>query len=178
MITGWKVFIDGACHQNPGRGGFGCIIANEFGVTELGGHEPATTNNRMEMAAAIHALNELHDVPAPIEILTDSEYLAEGMTRWLGKWIKNDWVRNKEAATVKNRDLWEQLHDVIAWRKSAGHGTFWTHVHGHAGIAGNERADQIASAFAWPKSIELYDGRWEGYLITQKQFLATQRHGI
>lgn len=136
-----KVLIhsDGGCHGNPGPGGWAAVLVYGKHTRELSGSELATTNNRMELMAAIRALEALKE-PCAVEFFTDSEYLRNGITSWLGKWKANGW-RTKGKAAVKNAELWREL-DVAAAR----HVIEWKWVKGHAGDAGNERCDQLCQA--------------------------------
>ncbi len=136
-----KVLIhsDGACHGNPGPGGWAAVLTWEGHRRELSGGAPATTNNRMELQAAIEALKALKE-PCQIEFMTDSEYLKNGVTVWLATWKRNGW-RTKAKQPVKNEDLWRALDAVVAH-----HAVIWKWVKGHAGHAGNERCDQLANA--------------------------------
>lgn len=139
-----SIYTDGACSGNPGPGGWGSVIYFKDGSChEIGGFAPQTTNNRMELQAAIAILELLQDHPLPktIPLYTDSEYVKKGMTQWLVGWKRKGWKTAKGKA-VLNQDLWQQLDQlndaVIDWR----------YVRAHAGHAGNERCDQIARAFA------------------------------
>lgn len=131
------VWTDGACSGNPGPGGWGAIL--RFGDTEkeLFGGEPVTTNNRMELTAAIMALEALTR-PCALDLHTDSQYLRGGVTGWIAGWKRNGW-RTADKKPVKNIDLWQRL-DAAA----AGHEVAWHWVKGHAGHDGNERADALA----------------------------------
>jgi ribonuclease HI len=153
MIT---IFTDGAARGNPGPGGWGAIIVGDDEVRELGGREDHTTNNRMEMLAAISALENVlreHD----IVVNTDSAYLISGITRWVKGWQKNDW-KTSQKEDVINRDLWERLVEATEHRVIS-----WNQVKGHAGIPANERCDIIATSFADKKPIVLYRGSPERY---------------
>jgi ribonuclease HI len=132
------VYTDGACRGNPGPGGWGAVLM--FGTTEkeLCGGEPATTNNRMEMTAAIRALEALRE-PCRVDLYTDSEYLRKGITEWLPNWRRRGW-RTANRKPVKNQDLWEAL-TALAER----HDVAWHWVKGHAGHPENERADLLAN---------------------------------
>ena len=138
------IFADGASKGNPGKGGWGAIVSCGGRVTELGGSEPHTTNNRMELRAATEALTyaaqNLRGTPAALH--TDSAYVINGITKWVAGWQKRGWVTQKNEP-VLNRDLWEGL--VVAV-ESLGAKVSWVHVGGHVGVAGNERVDEIASA--------------------------------
>ncbi len=159
------IFTDGACSGNPGPGGWGSIMAMPDGtVQELGGGAPATTNNRMEMAAAIHSLAKLEPPaqPAKIKLYTDSSYLIKGITQWIWGWRSRGW-KNAEGKDVANRELWEELLRHVTRLKPAT--IEWKYVRGHAGNPGNERCDFIAVAFATGKREQLYIGPRDGYFI-------------
>jgi ribonuclease HI len=147
------VFSDGASSGNPGPGGWGAVVALGDGdVIELGGAEALTTSNRMEMTAVIEALQLVEAVDRPVTINTDSSYLVQGMTRWLTNWKRRGWQTvNREP--VLNQDLWLRLDHLASDRVIT-----WTHVPGHRGIPGNERADRIATGFAKGREVELYVG--------------------
>jgi len=131
------IHTDGACSGNPGPGGWGAILTFGDQKKELMGGEPHTTNNRMELMAAISALEALKR-PCTVDLHTDSEYLKNGITSWIHGWKKNGW-RTSDKKPVKNIDLWQRLDDL-----AAQHDVEWRWVEGHAGIAGNERADALA----------------------------------
>ncbi|HEX9023850.1 MAG TPA: ribonuclease HI [Geobacteraceae bacterium] len=131
------IFCDGACSGNPGVGGFGCILRFGGHEKELSGAEGDTTNNRMEMTAAITALESLKR-PCRVELTTDSQYLVKGMNEWLPGWIRKGWVNSKKEP-VLNRDLWERLLAL-----SRQHRIKWSWIKGHAGHAENERCDELA----------------------------------
>ena len=132
-----EIFTDGACSGNPGPGGWGAIL--RFGATqkELSGGEAQTTNNRMELMAAIAALENLKR-PCAVDLNTDSQYLRGGILSWMHNWKRNGW-RTADKKPVKNEDLWRRL-DEAAQR----HEINWHWVKGHAGHALNERADELA----------------------------------
>ena len=135
-------YTDGACSGNPGPGGWGALMQAKDGDTvikerELKGGEPATTNNRMELLAAINALEAL-DRPTEITIVTDSNYVKNGITGWIFGWKKNGW-KNAAKKPVKNAELWQRLDAA-----NARHKVTWEWVKGHAGHPENERADQLA----------------------------------
>lgn len=132
------IHTDGACSGNPGPGGWAAML--EFGKhkRELSGGVPATTNNRMELQAAIEALNALKE-PCAVEIHTDSEYLKNGVQSWMINWKRNGWM-TKARKPVKNVDLWQQLDQAIT-----RHQIKWHWVKGHAGQEGNERCDELAT---------------------------------
>jgi len=156
------VFCDGACSGNPGRGGWGAIVATPTGkVIELGGPELATTNNKMELTGAIQALDAISEgqieVPdGPIHLYTDSTYVIRGITQWIWGWMKNGW-KSSEGGEVSNKELWKELSGAVA-RVKKDHPISWKFVKGHSGVPGNERCDEIAVAFSSGKSIELYRG--------------------
>jgi ribonuclease HI len=131
------IHTDGACSGNPGPGGWGAILRDGGKITEIKGGEAATTNNRMELLAAISALESLPD-NTPAELHTDSQYLRDGITQWLHNWKKNGW-RTSDKKPVKNVDLWKRL-EVAAER----HQVAWHWVRGHVGHDENERADELA----------------------------------
>ena len=132
-----EIFTDGACSGNPGPGGWGAVL--RFGAVEkeLSGGEPATTNNRMELMAAIAGLEALKR-PCRVRLYTDSMYLRDGITRWLPAWKARDW-RTADKKPVKNVDLWQRLELA-----AAVHDVEWIWVRGHAGHPENERADLLA----------------------------------
>ncbi len=132
-----EIFTDGACSGNPGPGGWGALLRYNGTEKELSGGEAHTTNNRMEMMAAICALEALSQ-PCEVRLTTDSKYLCDGITRWLPGWRKRGW-KTANRQPVKNTDLWQRL-DTIAAR----HSIDWLWVKGHSGHAENERADQLA----------------------------------
>ncbi|MHB8123977.1 MAG: ribonuclease HI [Desulfuromonadaceae bacterium] len=132
-----EIFCDGACSGNPGPGGYGAILRYGGHVKELSGGAAATTNNRMEMTAAIEALRLLTR-PCRVSITTDSQYLVKGMTEWITGWQRKGW-RNSKKEPVLNKDLWESLLNL-----TKAHIVQWKWVRGHAGHAENERCDQLA----------------------------------
>ncbi len=133
-----EIFTDGGCKGNPGPGGYGCIIKQNGGVREIKGGHPQTTNNIMEMTAAIVALKELRDA-CKITLTTDSQYVVKGMTEWMNEWIRNGWKTSRRRH-VKNRELWQELREV-----SQRHAITWVWVRGHDGHPENERCDQLAN---------------------------------
>jgi ribonuclease HI len=132
-----EIYCDGACSGNPGVGGYGSILRCGENVKELAGAEPVTTNNRMEMTAAIAALEALKR-PCEVLITTDSQYLVKGMTEWLPGWVRRGWVNSKKEP-VLNRDLWERLLEL-----SKVHKVKWAWIRGHNGHLENERCDELA----------------------------------
>ena len=131
------IFTDGACKGNPGPGGWGAILRMGRHEKELSGSDPSTTNNRMELTAAISALEALKR-PAIVDLHTDSQYLRGGIMGWIHGWKKNGW-RTSDRKPVKNVDLWQKL-DALREK----HEVHWHWVKGHAGTEANERADQLA----------------------------------
>ena len=158
-MTDTIIFTDGAARGNPGPGGWGAIVATSEIVTELGGGEDHTTNNRMELLAAISAL-EKSNFTDTIVVYTDSAYVLSGATRWIIGWQKNNW-KTSQKQDVLNRDLWERLHAAARVRKVE-----WRLLKGHSGIPANERCDVIATSFADKKSIVLYAGSRERYGVS------------
>ena len=137
-------YTDGACSGNPGPGGWGALLIAREGEAvlrerELSGGEPVTTNNRMELIAAISALEAL-ERPAAITLVTDSAYVKNGVTQWIHGWKRNGW-RTADGKPVKNADLWQRLDAA-----QARHRVDWRWIKGHAGHAENERADALARA--------------------------------
>jgi ribonuclease HI len=131
------IFTDGACRGNPGPGGWGAVLIHGANEREICGGEAETTNNRMELTAAIEALDALKR-PCRVELNTDSQYLRDGITLWLPQWKARGW-RTAAKAAVKNEDLWRRLDDA-----RARHEVDWRWVRGHAGHILNERADALA----------------------------------
>jgi len=135
-----SIYTDGACSGNPGPGGWGVLL--KFGSTEkmLSGAEKRTTNNRMEITAAVKAFQALKE-PCLVDIYTDSEYLKKGITEWINTWKKLGWRRGSPGKTkpLKNAELWKELDQVIT-----EHQVSWHWVRGHAGHAENERVDKLA----------------------------------
>jgi ribonuclease HI len=131
------IFTDGACSGNPGPGGWGAILTCGDSDKEISGGEPETTNNRMELMAAISALEALKR-PSRVELHTDSSYLKDGITKWIHGWKRNGW-RTSDKKPVKNAELWQRLD-----RARVRHARDWRWVRGHAGHPENERADALA----------------------------------
>jgi ribonuclease HI len=156
------VFTDGAAKGNPGPGGWAAIVVTPSGeVIELGGGAPYTTNNKMEISGANRALEYLRRTPGRVTIHTDSTYLIHGITQWIHGWRRKGW-KTASGGDVLNRELWEELAALISER-GRDNGVAWRHVRGHAGIPGNERADEIAVAFSNGGGIDLYRGRLDIY---------------
>ena len=133
-----SAFTDGACSGNPGPGGWGVVLRSGEHEREIYGGEIETTNNRMELTAAIEALQALRE-SCQVELTTDSTYVKDGITRWLQKWKINGW-KTAAKKPVKNQDLWEQLEV-----QTARHVVQWLWVKGHSGHPGTERADALAN---------------------------------
>jgi ribonuclease HI len=133
-----EIFTDGGCKPNPGPGGWGAILRFGSMEKELTGAEPATTNNRMELTAACEALEALKR-PCRVALHTDSEYVRNGMERWIKGWVRNSW-RNSAKEPVKNHELWQRL---LAAAKP--HEVEWLWVKGHSGHPMNDRADVLAT---------------------------------
>lgn len=173
------IFCDGASKGNPGPAGWGSIISyfdvhGIVRVKELGGFDPQSTNNRMEMLAAIKALEFLFQKGIPPQtvvcIYTDSSYLINGMTAWVFSWLKKGW-KNSQGKDIANIDLWQRLLDS---RK--GYKIKWQHVKGHAGIPGNERADEIASDFAGGLPVDLFAGERAQYGVDLDEVSSPQSY--
>ncbi len=133
-----EIFTDGACKGNPGPGGWGALLRYRGKERELWGGEPETTNNRMELMAAIRALEALRR-PCRVELTTDSRYLQKGVTEWMANWKRRGW-KTAGKQPVKNIDLWKRLDEAMR-----RHHIEWHWVRGHTGHAENERADQLAN---------------------------------
>ena len=136
-----EIFTDGACRGNPGPGGWAALLRTGDKEREISGGEPLTTNNRMELTAAIQALSALKR-PCVVELHTDSQYLRDGITKWIHSWQRNGW-RTADRKPVKNAELWQQLLDA-----AERHEVRWHWVRGHSGHAENDRVDALASAEA------------------------------
>jgi len=146
-----SIYTDGACSGNPGRGGWGVVVYFSDGsIYEIGGKEAQTTNNRMELQAAIAALEFLQQSgqKESVELYTDSEYVKNGITKWIHGWKKKGW-KTSTGKAVLNQDLWEELDALNRPQVQ------WRYVRGHAGNIGNERCDEIARAFAIGKVPQL-----------------------
>ncbi len=136
-----EIFCDGSCLNNPGPGGWGAIIRQAGVEREISGGAHSTTNNRMELSAAIEALKKIKK-PSSVVVTTDSQYLVKGMTDWMKTWVKKGW-KTAGRKPVKNRELWEELN-----RLASMHRIKWMWVRGHTGHPENERCDQLALAQA------------------------------
>lgn len=132
------IYTDGACRGNPGPGGWGAQLQYQSNIRQLKGAEAHTTNNRMELKAAIEALNALSE-RCVVQLYTDSNYVRQGIVSWLPNWKKRNW-KTADRKPVKNADLWQALEDA-----AARHQVSWHWVKGHSGDPGNETADQLAN---------------------------------
>ncbi len=157
------IFSDGASRGNPGRGGWGSIISFNGEILEIGGREDKTTNNRMELTAVVSALSGIKDSRADgVIVFTDSSYVLNGATKWIHGWKRNGW-KKADKSDVLNKDLWEKL-DFYLEKMNVE----WNLVAGHAGVAGNERCDVIATSYADNVEIYLYQGSSSKYPIDIK----------
>ena len=134
-----EIFTDGACSGNPGPGGWGALLRYGDHEKEMSGGELETTNNRMELTAAIEALRALKKPGTRVDLYTDSIYLHDGINKWIAKWKRNGW-RTAARKPVKNVDLWQALDEEMA-----RHDITWHWVRGHSGHEGNDRADALAN---------------------------------
>ncbi len=137
-MTSVEIYTDGACRGNPGPGGWGVLLRYEGSEKTLHGGEMNTTNNRMELMAAIHALEALKR-PCSVDLTTDSQYLRKGVTEWMADWKRRGW-KTAAKKPVKNRDLWERLDALVA-----RHDIRWHWVRGHSGHSENETVDALAN---------------------------------
>lgn len=133
-----EIYTDGACKGNPGVGGWGALLEHDGRTRELFGGEPLTTNNRMELTAVIRALEALKR-RCKVRVHTDSQYVQQGISQWIHNWKRRGW-RTADKKPVKNADLWRRLDEL-----AQQHDIEWIWVRGHAGHAGNERADELAN---------------------------------
>jgi ribonuclease HI len=159
MDKGALIFTDGSSRGNPGPGGWGFILANCDQVEEGAGREPKTTNNRMEMRAAVEALSRV-GAGQTATVITDSSYLANGASKWLTGWQRKGW-KTATGEPVKNADLWQKLAEILESRKVS-----WRLVLGHAGVAANHRCDELATQAADGLSPELYRGPASDYRVS------------
>ena len=136
-----KIYTDGSCLKNPGNGGWAAIININDEIKKISGSVKDTTNNKMELMAPIKALQEIKE-QQPIEIYTDSQYVKLGITNWVYKWIKNNWLTSKKEP-VKNKELWTQLYEL-----NKSHEIKWIWVKAHAGNTLNEEVDLLAKQAA------------------------------
>lgn len=157
------IFTDGSSLGNPGPGGFGAVILfqPENKILEIGEYEQKTTNNRMEITAAIEALLTIENKNGDVIIYTDSTYLLKGITLWIRGWEANGW-QTKTKEEVLNRDLWERLDLLVRVREQKGK-LDWKKVKGHSDVLGNQRADTIATGFAEQADVEFSHGSLEDY---------------
>lgn len=133
-----QIYTDGACRGNPGPGGWGAVLRSGARERELYGGDPATTNNRMELTAAIRALEALRRA-CVVDLYTDSQYVRQGITAWLADWKRRGW-KTADRKPVKNQDLWQRLDELAGL-----HEVRWHWVKGHSGHPENERADALAN---------------------------------
>lgn len=155
-MTEITIYCDGSSIGNPGPGGWGVVIADKARAKEIGGYEPRTTNNRMELTAAIEALKQLKQ-SRKVAIHTDSRYVINGITKWVFGWEKKGWLTVAKTDVV-NKELWQALMEA-----AAKHEVSWKHVKGHSGDILNERADVIANGYARKEKVELYSGSLSAY---------------
>lgn len=160
------IYTDGSSRGNPGPGGWGSIVARHERVIELGAGDKHTTNNKMELTAAIEALSYVRDMGGEytIDMHVDSQYVINGITKWVAGWEQNGWMTSKKEE-VLNRDLWEPLARVVADLQMSGCKISWNYAPGHAGVAGNDRADVIATMFADGETPELFNDAREKYEV-------------
>ncbi|MDE2491496.1 MAG: ribonuclease HI [Elusimicrobia bacterium] len=155
------LFTDGACSGNPGPGGWACVLAASGGrAFELAGRAEPTTNNRMELTAAIEGLRAAEGLPGTVVVHTDSTYVLGGITSWIKGWKRRGWT-TAAGEPVKNCDLWRELDARVAARGRGG--VAWRWVRGHAGHDANERCDELAVAMSRRRPVELYDGPVAAY---------------
>lgn len=170
MIKKAIIFCDGSSSGNPGPGGWGAIFSDGIKVKELGGGAKKTTNNRMEILASIKAISLLKSGQKS-EVFTDSQYLINGITKWVWGWMKKKWkiLEGEKERDVANVDLWKKLLRVCKGKKIK-----WNYVSGHSGIFGNERCDEIATSFSLGKKIKLFDGQSKKYNINLEKKESTE----
>ena len=178
------IYTDGSSRGNPGPGGWGAIVAYDDGesitesslrlrresaaskskVVEIGGGDKHTTNNKMELTAAIEALAFVKSLGGAhtVDMHVDSQYVINGITKWVSGWEKNGW-KNSKKEDVLNRDLWERLALVVSELQKNGCKISWQYTPGHAGVAGNDRADVIATMCADGEQLELFNGDRSAY---------------
>lgn len=157
------IFTDGASRGNPGPGGWGSVVVHQKSkdetlVTELGGREDMTTNNRMELKACVRGISYA-EKDASILVYSDSSYVINGITKWIKGWKRNGWITSTKQEVV-NKDLWMELDEAIQGRHVK-----WQYVGGHVGIVGNERCDHIATASADERELKLFKGNLKDYDI-------------
>lgn len=152
------IYTDGASSGNPGPGGYAAVVTDGTHVWEVGDYEEKTTNNRMELKAAIEGLKKT-EIGDSVKIITDSTYMVKGVTEWIEGWISNGWV-TKGKVPVLNKDLWQELYSLVEDRNVE-----WRIVKGHASTAGNNRVDMLATTFASEVVPHLYNGPKSEYKI-------------
>lgn len=157
------IYADGACRRNPGPGGWGLIIydLDTKRIFELGGSADHTTNNRMELEAVLNALKAIENIPGSVTFYLDSTYVIQSVMERVPKWSKNSWFGTDD---IKNKDILQNIYTYVLAREKTST-LSWKHVLGHAGIPGNERADEIAQAFADKKPIALFNNEASQYSI-------------
>ncbi|MCC7442875.1 MAG: reverse transcriptase-like protein [Bdellovibrionales bacterium] len=160
------LYTDGACSGNPGPGGWGVVMLDPRGeVRELGGFSPHTTNNVMELTATIEGLHAAFaDWKGPLEVRTDATYVMKGITEWLPQWVRRGW-KTAAGDPVANEVLWRELSELAG---KFGSRLRWKKVKGHSGVAGNERADEIAVSYSRGNPASLYRGpadRYRGFQV-------------
>ncbi len=160
------IYTDGSSRGNPGPGGWGAIVATNERVVELGKGDAHTTNNKMELMAAIEALSFVRNLGSAftIDVRADSRYVINGITKWVFGWQKNGWMNSKKEE-VLNRALWEALALVVSDLQMSGCKISWSYAQAHVGIPGNERADEIATMCADKDNPKLFDGPREAYEV-------------
>lgn len=165
------IYCDGACSGNPGPGGWGSIVASNKTVQELSGFDPKTTNNRMELTAALKALEVVFlklkkEKIKSVLIFTDSVYVIRGITQWIFGWKNRGW-KTAEGQEVSNQDLWIQLSEIVGLLKKSEDEIKlqWTYVRGHTGVHGNERCDALAVAESKQDYVDLYVGPTKDYFF-------------
>lgn len=160
------IYTDGSSRGNPGRGGWGAVIATKEIVTEIGGRDSHTTNNKMELNAAIKSLDLVRDLGNAfiVDMRADSRYVINGITKWVFGWQKNGW-KNTQKEEVANRDLWESLAGVVADLQMSGSKILWNYTPGHSGTPGNDRVDEIATKYADGEHIKLFKGSRAQYPV-------------
>lgn len=155
------VFTDGASKGNPGPGGWGVVVVTPDGrVIERGGGAALTTNNKMELSGAIAGLRAAGELAGNLAVYTDSTYVIKGIREWIWAWRRRGW-KTAEGNDVQNRDLWEELADLVEARGRRS--IEWHYVRGHSDIPGNERCDEIADSYAVNKPVTLYEGSLAEY---------------
>jgi len=152
------IYTDGASSGNPGPGGYAAVITDGEHVLEIGGYEEKTTNNRMELKAAIEALKKT-EIADSVKIITDSSYMVNGITQWIEGWVAGGWM-TKGKIPVSNKDLWQELYALVKDR-----GVEWRIVKGHASTSGNNRVDMLATTLSTDVLPNFYNGPKSEYKI-------------